>query len=479
MTKPEASAPLILWFRRDLRLDDLPMLHAACQTGRPLIPLFIADHSVTSLGAAAKWRLGEALRSFSARLTTVGSQLTLRRGPAEGVLRDVMAETGATGVYWTRRYDGEARDRDGAIKEIFKRDGIEVESFDGTTLIEPWQVKTGGGTPFKVFTPYWNALKRLGITAPVPAPKSMVAPSAFPQSERLEDWQLSLSMNRGAPVVASHALIGEEAALGRLDAFLAQDVTNYAKARDLPALSATSGLSEPLTYGEISPRRIWAAAMALGALEPGHAGAEAFRRELAWRDFAHHLLFAFPELPHACWRPEWERFTWHGDSDTAERWRQARTGEPIVDAGLREMFVTGKMHNRVRMIVASYLTKHLRTDWRVGMAWFDECLTDWDPASNAMGWQWVAGCGPDASPYFRVFNPATQAEKFDKGATYRSRYIAELSRNPSTEALAYFDAIPRRWGLSASDPYPEPMVDLGQGRLAALEAYTKFKEGAE
>lgn len=471
-----SDAPILVWFRRDLRLDDLPMLDAAIATGRPLIPVFIADETVTGIGAAAKWRWGEGLRVFAQRLEALGARLVLRRGAAASCLRALLAETGATSVYWTRRYEADAIARDSDIKESFKAQGIDVQSFSGTTLIEPWQVKTGSGTPFKVFTPFWKALSALGVSRPVPAPTSWRSPEAWPNSDALDDWGLDRAMNRGALVLDRYSRVGEEAALQRLDAFLDVPVQDYAEARDLPAKPATSGLSEPLAYGEISPRRIWHAALAHEETAASTKGLVAFRRELAWRDFAHHLIFAAPDLPTICWRKEWEGFTWRADNDDAERWRQARTGEPIVDAGLREMFVTGKMHNRLRMIVASYLTKHLQTDWRVGLAWFADCLTDWDPASNAMGWQWVAGCGPDASPYFRVFNPATQAEKFDKHEGYRRKFLAETVSTPSEHALAYFDAVPRSWNLDPKAPYPAPMVDLAQGRKRALAAYERFKE---
>jgi len=235
------------------------------------------------------------------------------------------------------------------------------------------------------------------------------------------------------------------------------------------AEAGTSGLSPHLALGEIGPRRLWHGAVR--AEGEGRKGAFTFRKELVWRDFAHHLLYHTPQLGTANWKPEWDAFPWQGDNDHAEAWRRGMTGQPFVDAAMREMYVTGTMHNRSRMVVASYLTKHLMTDWRVGAAWFDDCLTDWDPASNAMGWQWVAGSGPDAAPYFRVFNPATQAETYDPAATYRKRWIAEMSGNPGTDALSYFDAVPRSWRLEAGQPYPRPIVDLAAGRSRALAAY--------
>jgi len=463
--------PLILWFRRDLRLDDNPMLHAAATTGRALIPVFVGDEGLFAIGAAARWRFGESIADFAAGLERRGSRLTLRRGAALPVLRDLVAQTGAGGVWWTRLYDPQARARDAAVKADLRAAGIEARSFPGHLLREPWEIETGQGGPYRVYTPFWKALSASDIPAPCPAPDRLQAPQRWPESDRLTDWALASGLDRGAPVLARHARIGEQAAQARLDRFLAGAVETYRTARDLPGREATSGLSENLTYGEIGPRRIWSAAQALLAAEPGHKGAEHFCKELVWREFAYHLMFHTPHILTGNWRSQWDSFPWRDDNPDAERWRRAMTGEPFVDAGLREMYVTGTMHNRARMIVASYLTKHLMTHWKIGLDWFADCLIDWDPAANAMGWQWVAGSGPDAAPYFRVFNPATQAEKFDENALYRRRFIAELSPRPGPDALAYFDCAPRSWGLDPKAPYPAPLVDLAEGRARALAAY--------
>lgn len=465
------TAPLILWFRRDLRLDDNPMLAAAAATGSPLVPVFIADDSVMSLGAAAKWRMGEAIGGFAQRLQGQGGRLILRRGVAGAVLDRLIAETGAMGVWWTRLYDPFARERDSALKETLKSRGIEARSFDGHTLIEPWQVETGAGGFFKVYTPFWKALSARGVAGPAAAPERLTFVPAWPISDTLGDWQMGAALNRGAAVLAKHAGVGEAAAHVRLDRFLSRAVETYRHDRDFPGLDAVSGLSENLTYGEIGARRVWAAALAFEAAHPGHKGAEHFRKELAWRDFAHHLMYHTPQILTGNWRAEWDNFPWTTDDARALRWKQGLTGERFVDAGMRQMYVTGTMHNRARMIVASYLTKHLMIHWKIGLDWFAECLTDWDPASNAMGWQWTAGSGPDAAPYFRIFNPETQLEKFDADQAYRRRYIAELSRTPPQTALDFFHAAPRSWGLDPSRPYPAPMVDLAQGREVALTAY--------
>ncbi|WP_068296941.1 deoxyribodipyrimidine photo-lyase [Pararhodobacter sp. CCB-MM2] len=466
------TSPLILWFRRDLRLDDHPMLAEAAKTGRPLIPVFIADRSVTGIGAAARWRMGEAVESFGKRLADKGSRLVLRKGAALPVLLELLEQTGAGGVWWTRLYDPFSRERDTEIKDVLKQKGFEARSFAGHTLIEPWEISTQAGDPYKVYTPYFKSLDAMGVPKPCDPPKRLAAPSEWPGSEDLSAWKLGAGMLRGAPILARHAVVGEEAAQKRLKRFLDGVVVDYREDRDFPGKDAVSGLSENLTYGEIGPRRIWHEAMP----HTGKGGVH-FRKELAWRDFAHHLMFHFPDIAEENWRREWDDFTWREDSEDAERWRRAMTGEPFVDAGLREMFVTGTMHNRVRMVVASYLTKHLTTHWKIGLDWFADCLTDWDPASNAMGWQWVAGSGPDAAPYFRVFNPETQADKFDKSEVYRKTFIAELSRNPGEKALAYFEAVPLSWGLDPKQRYPDRMIALDKGRENALSAYERLKKG--
>jgi len=467
--------PLILWFRRDLRLDDNPMLAAAAETGRPLIAVFIADDAVTGMGAAPRWRLGQGLEVFGRTLRDHGARLILRRGRALDVLRALIDETGAAGVWWGRLYDAPARARDTEVKQALRDDGLEARSFAGHTLAEPWQVETGSGGHFKVYTPFWKALSARGVAEPCKAPARLPAPDTWPASDTLDDWQLGAGMNRGAAVVARHARVGAAAAEAKLDAFLDGAVGDYRAARDFPAGEATSRLSENLTLGEIGPRRIWWRTQRILEQERGHRGAEHFLKELAWRDFAHHLIYHTPQISTGNWRPEWDAFPWRDDNDQAERWRRGMTGVPLVDAGMREMYVTGSMHNRSRMITASYLTKHLMTHWQVGAKWFEECLIDWDPASNALGWQWVAGSGPDAAPYFRVFNPEIQAAKFDPDAAYRHRFVAELSPEPGEDAQAFFEAAPRRWQLDPDADYPAPMIDLAEGRKRALDAYERNK----
>ena len=463
--------PLILWFRRDLRLSDQPMLTAAQATGRPLIPVFILDAETESMGAAPKWRLGLGLAAFDKALRAIGSRLILRRGPALVVLQGLVRDTGAAGVMWQRLYDPAAVTRDTAVKAGLRADGIAADSFSGHLLFEPWTAQTGQGGYYKVYSPFWRAVAGRDVAAADLAPKALRAPETWPASDVLHDWQMGAAMNRGADVLAPHQRVGEVAALARLDQFLDDAVDDYKAARDVPGLiGATSGLSENLTYGEIGPRSIWHAGQR--ARLQGAQGAEHFLKELVWREFAYHLMHHSPHILTRSWREGWEAFPWRGDNPDAERWRRGMTGEPFVDAAMREMYVTGRMHNRARMIVGSYLTKHLMTDWRVGLNWFAECLTDWDVAANAMGWQWVAGSGPDAAPYFRVFNPSGQADKFDADQTYRRRFLAEMTQHPGPDALAFYRAVPRSWGLGPKQPYPKPVVDLAQGRQRALAAYS-------
>ncbi|WP_347310049.1 cryptochrome/photolyase family protein [Defluviimonas sp. SAOS-178_SWC] len=465
----EEHAAVILWFRRDLRLADHPALVAAVATGRPVIPVFVHDETVETLGAAAKWRLGEGVAAFARTLEVIGSRLVLRRGPALDVLRALVAETGAGSVHWTRGYDRDSVARDREVKATLGAAGIGARSFPGAVLFEPWTVETGQGRPYSVYTPFWRAVRGRDPGGPDRAPTRLPPPGAWPGSESLADWAMGTAMKRGAAVVGRFASVGEVAARARLDAFLHDKLSRYGTDRDYPMRDATSGLSEHLAWGEISPRTIWQAAMA--ARDDGVAGAEKFLSELGWREFAWHLMYHAPDMDRRNWRADWDNFPWRGDNADAERWRRGLTGEPFVDAAMREMFVTGRMHNRARMVAASYLTKHLLTDWRVGLRWFAECLTDWDPAANAMGWQWVAGSGPDAAPFFRIFNPATQAEKFDPDGGYRRAYIAEGQKKPPETARAYFEATPLHWRLSPNSPYPARMIDLAVGRKRALDAY--------
>ncbi len=468
----DKDRPIILWFRRDLRLGDHAALTSACATGRAVIPLFIHDGLVKSLGAAPKWRLGQGLAVLQDSLADRHSRLILRHSDrALDALQALVAQTGATSVYWTRLYDPDSTARDREIKQVLRGQGIDARSFGGHLMFEPWSVATKTGGFYRVYTPFWNAVKDTPVEAPRPAPDQISAPNVWPESDVLADWQLDAAMHRGAAVVQRFAQVGEGAAQRRLAHFTDSLIDAYGDNRDFPGIDGTSLMAENLAVGEISPHQCWHAGMR--ARHEGSGGAEKYLKELVWREFAYHLMHHTPHMLTGNWRGEWDGFPWQTDADTAQvlAWKQGRTGIKFVDAAMRELYVTGRMHNRARMIVASYLTKHLMTHWRVGQQWFADCLIDWDPASNAMGWQWAAGSGPDAAPYFRVFNPDTQLDRFDRNRDYASRWIAEGRAAPHADALAYFEAAPRRWGLSPNDPYPDPIVALDAGRKRALDAY--------
>lgn len=463
--------PVIWWVRKDLRLSDNPVLASALGAGGPVVPVFILDDVFESYGAAPLWRFGLGVEEFAKSLNAAGSRLICRRGSATDVLLDVAAKTGARAVRWSRAYDAPQIARDKAVKAALQTAGIDGASVPGSVLFEPWSVQTRAGTHFQVFSAFWRAVEGINVASPLPRPWRLPAPATWPASADVADWGLAQPMQRGASVVARHVTIGEDAARDRLESFAADRMDDYGERRDYLAEPATSRLSEHLAWGEISPATCWH--VAAGPARDGRPGAVSFLKELAWREFAHHLAWHTPWILDRNWREGWDQFPWSENDGTAEvrAWRTGRTGVRLVDAAMRELYVTGYMHNRARMIVASFLTKHLMTHWRVGQRWFGECLTDWDPASNAMGWQWTAGSGPDAAPYFRVFNPDVQQKKFDEEGAYVRRWIAEGEESPPGTALSYFEAIPESWGLSPRDAYPGPVVDLAEGRARALAAY--------
>lgn len=369
-----------------------------------------------------------------------------------------MTETGADLVVWSRRYDPKGKEGGAEVKAA-----LPAESFPGALLAEPWDVTTGAGGGYKVFTPFWRALSARDIAPPLPAVTPPV-PGGWPVSEALADWRLADPMNRGREGVARHVRAGEPDALTRLGSFVRDHLSTYAGTRDQLGNASCSGLSAALAWGELSPRQAWWAAS-------GRPGAAAFQRQLAWRDFAWALTWHSPHMLKENWRAGWDAFPWNDDTARPEvqAWMQGRTGVPVIDAAMRELHVTGYMHNRARMLVASYLTKHLMTHWRVGAEFFAGHLVDWDPANNAMGWQWVAGCGPDAAPFFRIFNPETQAAKFDPDGSYRARWLAPDS--------GFFEVVPRRWQLTPDMPAPRPAISLKQGRERALSAYQIMRNG--
>ena len=461
----------IVWFRHDLRLADNPALIAALGAGRPVVPVYVLDEEtegVRPLGAASRWWLHHSLQSLDAFLHALGSRLILRRGPAEQVIPALAAECDAHSIYWNRIYDQGSRERDTRLKQALTERGVAAESMKGNLLFEPWEVKTLAGAPFKVFTAFWRACRTLPSPGMLlPAPKRLPAPETWPAGDRLAVWRLPPAAPDWSGGLGASWAPGEAGAITRLMAFLDETMARYREARDLPAVDGTSRLSPHLAFGEISPRQIWRAATVRGH----SAATEKFLAELGWREFAYHLLFHFGDLAQRNFRPEFDAFPWADDADAVEAWRRGRTGYPIVDAGMRQLWTTGWMHNRVRMIVASFLTKDLLVDWRVGERWFWDTLVDADPANNATGWQWVAGSGADAQPYFRIFNPVLQGEKFDPSGDYVRRWVPELAGLPA-------ETIHQPWKAEQLLPpeiYPERIVDHALARDRALEAFRSLK----
>ena len=468
-----AEAPVIVWFRNDLRIADNPALRHAADSGRPVICLYILDETpgVRPLGAASLWWLDKSLKSLGESLEKLGNKLVLRKGVAAEVVDDVIAHAGATCVLWNRLYDKTSVDRDTAIKARLKDAGVDCQSFNAGLLNEPWTVQNGSGQPYKVFTPYWRAARgHLTHVAAEPAPKHLKSPTHFPHSESLAGWGLHPSKPDWSTGFALWTP-GEAGALERLDDFLSGPVDGYGEKRDLPGVEATSRLSPHLHFGEIGPRQVYAAAR--NAAEHGDVPAgevEKFLSELGWREFNHAILFHWPDLLTKSFKPEFDGFPWARNDAYLEAWTKGETGYPIVDAGMRELWATGFMHNRVRMIVASFLIKHLLVDWREGEAWFWDTLVDADLPNNVGNWQWVAGSGADASPYFRIFNPIAQGEKFDPKGAYVRRWIPELAGVPD-------EVIHSPWERALHLPaaakrlYGQPLVDHASAREKAMEAY--------
>lgn len=461
----------IVWFRNDLRLADNPALIAALGSGHPVVPVYVLDEETEGVrlpGAAARWWLHHSLQSLDAVLHTLGSRLILRRGPAEQAMAALAAECDAEAVYWNRAYDDGSRERDGRLQLALSQRGVAAESLKANLLFEPWEVKTLAGEPFKVFTAFWRACRNLPSPgAPLPAPKRLPVPEIWPAGDRLAAWRLAPSAPDWSGGLGASWAPGEAGAIVRLMAFLDETMPRYREARDMPGADGTSRLSPHIAFGEISARQIWRAATARGH----SAATEKFLAELGWREFAYHLLFHFGDLGQRNFRSEFDAFPWSDDGTAIEAWRRGRTGYPIVDAGMRQLWTTGWMHNRVRMIVASFLTKDLLIDWRVGEKWFWDTLVDVDPANNAAGWQWVAGSGADAQPYFRIFNPVLQGEKFDPTGDYVRRWVPELAGLPA-------EIIHRPWTAEPTLPteiYPARIVDHAAARTRALEAFRSLR----
>lgn len=462
------TQPAIVWFRHDLRLADNPALQAAVQAGGQVVPVFVLDDALAGpwrAGGASRWWLHGSLASLQTGLAGLGMELRLRCGDAGEEIERLASQVDAAAVFWNRRYEPWAIAQDKAVKVALERRGITARSFNGALGREPWEVARSGGEPYKVFTPFWRAWSQLGpLPAPLAAPLP-VGPALEPDRSALAGLDLLPKGPDWAGGLRDSWAPGEPAAIEALHAFLDERAQDYRELRDFPARAGVSRLSPRLHHGELSPRQVWHAA---------HGRHEAFRRQLVWREFGHHLLYHFPSMVDTPLRSEFAAFPWHDSPDLFQAWCRGRTGYPIVDAGMRELWHTGYMHNRVRMIVASFLTKDLLIPWQKGAAWFWDTLCDADLANNAMGWQWVAGCGTDAAPYFRIFNPTSQGTKFDPDGAYVRRWVPELAQLPDRwihePSAAPSDAL-TAGGVELGVTYPRPIVDHGEARSRALAAY--------
>ncbi len=450
-------APVILWFRQDLRLYDNPALLAATQSGAPIIPLYILDDSTPG-----QWKIGAASRvwlhhSLAALDQSLGGHMVFVRGGGDQIIPQMVEKYGARGVYWNRCYEPRAITRDTEIKETLTRAGVDAKSFNAALLFEPWEITKHDGTPYRVFTPFW----RRGCAAKVveqcrPREGGDPLPIEVPASAGTTLDSLSLlptSPRWDAPMI-KHWTPGEAGAQSRFLHFLDHGLKGYKEDRNRPDRENVSRLSPHLHFGEISPRQIYHTVMNAIAADPSLIkDGDHFLSELGWREFSHHLLFHNGSLPTDPLQPAFRKFPWRDDKDALQRWQAGQTGVPIVDAGMRELYATGYMHNRVRMIVGSYLVKNLLLHWKHGEAWFWDTLVDADLANNAASWQWIAGCGADAAPYFRIFNPSLQAEKFDPNGDYIRRWVPEFG----------------------TPAYPKPIIDHATARDRALAAYAATK----
>lgn len=476
-----STHPAIVWFRDDLRLSDQPALRAAIETGAPVLCVYVFDETsdgVRPLGGASRWWLHHSLRSLAEELENIGGRLDLLRGPGAEAIVALARAAKAEGVFWTRRYGAAEIGVDRAAKAALLEAGVEVRSFNGQLLREPWDVQTKTGDFYKVYTPFWRAAQALGdVAQPSPRPRRLSGarwPRSAPERIALEDLRLPPIAPDWAGGLRETWTPGEPAARTRLAEFLDR-AKGYSHSRDRPDQNGTSGLSPHLRFGEITPRQIWHATRhaVAGSTAPAQ-DAEKFLTEIGWREFSYHLLFHVPDLRTRNFQSKFDAFPWRQPSPgELHAWRRGLTGYPIVDAGMRQLWTTGVMHNRVRMIAASFLVKDLLADWRLGEEWFWDTLVDADPANNPASWQWIAGSGADAAPYFRVFNPVLQGKKFDPDGAYVRRFIPELARLPGRwihEPWAAGSEQLREAGVTLGETYPNRVVDHGRARDRALAA---------
>jgi len=460
----------LVWFRNDLRLRDNPALTAAIKTGSPVVALYVheSDKGVRPIGAAARWWLHHSLNDLAQGLAKLGIPLRVSVGAAQAEVTGAVQDAYSASVFWNRRYAPGERSVDTAIKTALTRDGVEVQSFAANVLVEPHTMSTGQGNPYSVYTPFWKSLRVQDINRPLPLPRAhsgAIPPKKVDADYRAPHWSEKFD---------GLWAIGEAGAHRVLERFLDGHVRDYPQARDIPAKDGTSRLSPHLRFGEISPRQIWHAGQSLAAREPELAGPiDKFLSELGWREFNYNQLYHRDDIATVPMQAKYAEMPWESATDKLERWQRGQTGFPIVDAGMRELWATGYMHNRVRMLVASLLSKNMLIDWRLGEQWFWDTLMDADVANNPGNWQWVAGSGLDASPYFRIFNPVTQGNRFDGEGDYVRQWVPELTDLPDAHVHSPSEApasVLRAAGVKLGETYPEPIVDLKATRQRALEA---------
>lgn len=480
---PRAGA--IMWFRTDLRIDDNPALRAAVESSDEVVCAYVfapEDEGPWAPGDASRRWLARSLAALDTGLRERGAGLVLRCGPTVDALKALCAETGARTVYMGRRHEPLAARHDARVMEALRDEGIVTRVFETALLHDPGSLLTSSGTPYKVFTPFFRTAERLGHPRPPgPGPERIPGPSRLPRSEPVTTVEPRATV--AAPGIAAWWSPGEHGAKERLRAFLASGLGAYAEERDRPDRAGTSRLSPHITFGEIDTRTVLAAAREAAAADERLArGADAFIRQLYWREFAYHLLHHFPHTAERPLRTRFEIFPWSRDDAGLMAWQRAETGYPIIDAGMRELAETGWMHNRVRLLVASFLTKDLLLPWLEGARWFWTSLVDADLADNTLGWQWVAGCGADAAPYFRVFNPVTQGERYDPEGAYVRRWLPELTRIPSRWIHRPWEAPAetlRAAGVRLGGTYPHPIIDHAEARKRALALYDALRAGKE
>ena len=471
----------LLWFRQDLRLTDNPALQAALKSEQPIICLYIFDENTTpSLGSAAKWWLHHSLTALNNALKQRGNRLILRRGDPEKILQEIICQNNIKNIFWNRMYEPAAIERDRKIKTYWIAQSLMVESFNAHLIFEPWTISNQQGKYYQVFTPFWrkgcsagnNAFYKL-TTAPTKIP-ALNSPLS---SDNLNDWQLLPQKLNWATPFSTLWTPGELGAQNKLTHFITHDLKNYRHGRDFPALQNVSHLSPHLHWGEIAVHRVWDTLQHTQQDKNINLqNIEHFQNELGWREFSYYLLYHFPQLPEKNFKNNLDHFTWKKSTHLLHAWQKGHTGYPIVDAGMRELWHTGFMHNRVRMIVASFLVKDLLIDWRIGSAWFLDTLVDADLASNSMNWQWVAGCGPDAAPYFRIFNPVQQGIKFDPNGDYVRRWVPEIKNLPNDYIHCPWEApdeVLAQAKIKLGKNYAYPLVEHKQARLIALALYKK------